>query len=188
VAAHVITAVQSIVSRNVKPVDSAVISLCAMQAGDMGAMSVIPDTARLLGTVRTFTPAVQALVEQRLHALCHSIAAGFGATAKVTFEKNYPATVNTAAQARFAGDVAAALVGEENVERNLEPSMGAEDFSFMLQAKPGAYLRLGQGTQSGPTACYLHNNGYDFNDEVLTLGAALFAGLVEQSTPRPAAT
>ena len=187
VAAHIITAVQSIVSRNVKPVDSAVISLCAMQAGDMGAMSVIPDSARLLGTVRTFRPEVQDMVERRLFEMCQAVASGFGATAKVTFDRNYPATLNTPAQAQYAGDVAAALVGEDNVVRDLEPSMGAEDFSFMLQKKPGAYLRLGQGTQSGPTACHLHNNGYDFNDDVLSLGAALFAGLVERAGARPLA-
>ena len=187
VAAHIITAVQSIVSRNVKPVDSAVISLCAMQAGDLGAMSVVPDQATLVGTVRTFKPAVQDLVERRLKELCEAVAQGFGATAQVTFERMYPATINSAPHAHYAGDVAAALVGEAQVERKLEPSMGAEDFSFMLQVKPGAYLRLGQGTDTGPTACHLHNPGYDFNDDVLPLGAALFAALVEQggSAGRP---
>ena len=188
VAGHIITAVQSIVSRNVKPVDSAVISLCAMQAGDLGAMSVVPDQAILVGTVRTFSATVQDLVERRLKELCEAVAQGFGATAQVTSERIYPATVNTALQARYAGDVAAALVGEDQLVRNLEPSMGAEDFSFMLQAKPGAYLRLGQGTASGPTACYLHNPGYDFNDDVLPLGAALFAGLVEQGGSQTLAT
>src|SRR5574343_1831334 len=170
VAAHIITAVQSIVSRNVKPVDSAVISLCAVQAGDPSAMSVVPNSARIVGTVRTFKAEVQSLVERRLHELCMAVAQGFGATAQVTFERMYPATVNTPAEAQFAGDVAARLVGEENLTRNLEPSMGAEDFSFMLQAKPGAYLRLGQGTPEGPTAQCLHNPGYDFNDAVLPLG------------------
>ena len=183
VAAHTITAVQSIVSRNVKPVDSAVISLCAVQAGDLSAMSVVPNSASIVGTVRTFKPEVQSLVERRLHDLCMAVAQGFGATAQVTFERMYPATINTAAEAQFAGDVAASIVGEENLTRTLEPSMGAEDFSFMLQAKPGAYLRLGQGTASGPTAQCLHNPGYDFNDDVLPLGSALFAGLVEQGLP-----
>ena len=183
VAAHIITAVQSIVSRNVKPVESAVISLCAMQAGDLGAQSVVPGSATLVGTVRTFNPTVQTLVERRLHELCSAVAQAFGATATVTFERMYPATINSAAEARFAGDVAAALVGEAQVERNLEPSMGAEDFSFMLQAKPGAYLRLGQGDASGKGACHLHNNRYDFNDDVLPLGAALHASLVEHALP-----
>ncbi len=195
VAGHIITAVQSIVSRNVKPVDSAVISLCAMHAGDPGAMSVIPGDATLVGTVRTFNPAVQTMVERRLHELCSSVAQGFGATAVVKYERIYPATINTAKEAMFAGDVAASIVGESQVKRDMEPSMGAEDFSFMLQAKPGAYLRIGQGdgtypdgtgSGAGQPGCFLHNSGYDFNDEILPLGAALFAGLIEQSMPLPA--
>jgi amidohydrolase len=183
VAGHIITAVQSIVSRNVKPVDSAVISLCAMQAGDLQAMSVVPGDATLVGTVRTFSPAVQTLVERRLHELCSSIAQGFGATAHVHYERIYPATINSPKEALFAGDVAASIVGESQVKRDMDPSMGAEDFSFMLQAKPGAYLRLGQGDGAGQPGCFLHNSRYDFNDEVLPLGAAIFAGLVEQSMP-----
>ena len=183
VAGHIITAVQSIVSRNVKPVDSAVISLCAMQAGDPGAMSVIPGSATLVGTVRTFTEAVQTLIERRLTELCSAVAQGFGATALVTYERMYPATVNSAPEARFAGDVAQSLVGTENVVRNLEPSMGAEDFSFMLKVKPGAYLRLGQGAANGLGSGHLHNNRYDFNDDVLPLGSALHASLVEQGMP-----
>ncbi len=180
VAGHIITAVQSIVSRNVKPVDAAVISLCAMQAGDLQGMSVIPGEATLVGTVRTFSAAVQDMIEQRLHALCSGIAQSFCATAEVHYERIYPATINTPREAKFAADVAASLVGESQVHRNMEPSMGAEDFSFMLQAKPGAYLRLGQGGEGG---CFLHNSKYDFNDEVLPLGSAMFASLVEQAMP-----
>jgi amidohydrolase len=192
VAGHIITAVQSIVARNVKAVDSAVISLCAMQAGDPGAMSVIPGEAVLVGTVRTFSPAVQTMVERRLHELCSAIAQAFGATAAIKYERVYPATINTAREAMFAADVAASIVGDSQVKRDMEPSMGAEDFSFMLQVKPGAYLRLGQGdgthddgtgSGTGQPGCFLHNSRYDFNDEVLPLGAALFAGLVEQSMP-----
>ena len=180
VAAHIITAVQSIVSRNVRPIESAVISLCAMQAGDLGAMSVIPGKATLVGTVRTFNPEVQALVERRLQELCSAVALGFGASATVVFDRIYPATINTPAEAQFAGDVAEALVGAGNVDRHMEPSMGAEDFSFMLQNKPGAYLRIGQG---GEGACFLHNSRYDFNDDILSLGSAMHAGLVEQGLP-----
>jgi len=183
VAGHIITAVQSIVSRNVKPVDSAVISLCAMQAGDLNAMSVVPGSATLVGTVRTFKTEVQALIERRLNELCSAVAQAFGATAKVTYERMYPATINTAPEARFAGDVATSLVGAANVVRDLEPSMGAEDFSFMLLVKPGAYLRLGQGAENGLGSCHLHNNRYDFNDDVLPLGAALHASLAEQAMP-----
>ncbi len=180
-AAHIVTAVQSIVARNVRPLDSAVISLCAMQAGDLGAFSVQPGSATLVGTVRSFDPVVQDMVEARLKELCSAVALGLGVTAAVRYERMYPATINTESDARFAGDVAESIVGAENVVRDLEPSMGAEDFSFMLQSKPGAYLRLGQGNGVGGAA--LHNSRYDFNDEVLPLGAALHAGLVEQAMP-----
>ena len=189
-AAHIITAVQSIVSRNVKAMDSAVISICAVQAGDLGAMSVVPDTATLVGTVRTFRPSVQDLVERRLHELCAAVAQGFGATASVKYERIYPATINSQPEFVMAAAVADQLVGPHNVVRDLEPSMGAEDFSFMLKVKPGAYLRLGQGEQipdgmgastAGVGSRFLHNSCYDFNDNVLPLGSALFAGIVERS-------
>ncbi|SCX73092.1 M20 aminoacylase family protein [Variovorax sp. EL159] len=180
VAAHIITAVQSIVSRNVRPIDAAVISVCAMQAGDLGAMSVVPGEATLVGTVRTFSARVQAQVEQRLTELCTAVAGGFGATATIKYERIYPATINTAPEAMFAADVAESLVGAKNVDRSMEPSMGAEDFSFMLQKKAGAYLRIGQDVREG---AFLHNSRYDFNDEILPLGAALHAGLIEQGMP-----
>ena len=180
VAAHIITAVQSIVSRNVKAVDGAVISLCAMHAGDVHAMSVIPGKATVVGTVRTFDPTVQELVEKRMGELCSAVALGFGATATVHYERIYPATINSPREAMFAADVAESLVGPDHVVRDMEPSMGAEDFSFMLQVRPGAYMRLGQG---GEGNCMLHNSRYDFNDEILPLGAALHASLVERSMP-----
>ena len=179
VAGHIITAVQSIVSRNVSPIDSAVITIAAMQAGDMDAFSVIPSEVRLNGTARSFKPEVQALIEKRLRTLCEAIAAGFGATATVAYHKLYPATINSLAEARFAADVAESLVGADRVVRNLPPSMGAEDFSFMLQARPGAYLRLGQG--GADEGRFLHNTRYDFNDDVLPIGAALFVALAEKT-------
>ena len=108
------------------------------------------------------------------------MAAGFGATATLKYERIYPATINTAPEAMFAADVAESLVGASNVDRSLEPSMGAEDFSFMLQKKAGAYLRLGQDARRG---AFLHNSRYDFNDEILPLGAALHAGLIERGMP-----
>jgi len=131
--------------------------------------------------VRSFDPVVQDMVERRIQELCSAIALGFGATASVRYERIYPATINTESDAIFAGDVAVSLVGAENVVRDLEPSMGAEDFSFMLQSRPGAYLRIGQGTGPGNSA--LHNSRYDFNDDILPLGAALHAGLIEQAMP-----
>ena len=183
VAAHTITAIQSIVSRNVRAIDSAVISICAMQAGDLGAMSVTPGKATLVGTVRTFSTAVQDLVERRLNELCQAVATAFGASAVVHYERIYPATINTPQETLFAARVAEGLVGIDHVVRDLEPSMGSEDFSFMLQVKPGAYMRIGQGAENGLGTCVLHNTRYDFNDDILPLGAALHASLVEQSMP-----
>ncbi|WP_027014101.1 M20 aminoacylase family protein [Comamonas composti] len=183
-AAHITTAVQSIVARNVRAIDSAVISLCAVQAGDLGAFSVMPGKATLVGTVRSFDAAIQDRLEQRLQEICSAVALGLGATAQVSYERLFPATINTEAEAAFAADVAQSLVGQENLDRNLEPSMGAEDFSFMLQHKPGAYLRLGQAQGSQP-GMPLHSSRYDFNDEVLPLGAALHASLIEQAMPLP---
>jgi hippurate hydrolase len=180
VSAHIITAVQSIVSRNVRAIDNAVISLCSMQAGDPGAFSVVPGKATMVGTVRTFSPEIQSLVERRLNEVCSGVALGLGASAHVRYERIYPATINTPDEARFATRVARDLVGDEHVDAEMDPSMGAEDFSFMLQVKPGAYLRLGQG---GEGSCFLHNSRYDFNDEVLPLGAALHASLIEQGMP-----
>jgi len=178
VAAHIITAAQSIVARNVSAIDQAVVSICSMQGGNPGAMSVIPGTVTLVGTVRSYRADIQDLIEQRLRALVESVAAGFGARGELLYERVYPATVNTAREARFASDVAAMLVGEERVIRNMPPSMGGEDFSFMLQEKPGCYMRVGQGGREG---AFLHNSRYDFNDDILPLGAALHASLVEQA-------
>jgi hippurate hydrolase len=181
VAAHVITSAQSIVSRNVSPIDTAVVSLCSIQAGNPGAMSVIPAHAKLVGTVRTFRPATQDMIEQRLTQLVHSVAAAFGAAADVKYERVYPATVNHEGPAAFAMEVAESLVGTGNVVRNLDPSMGSEDFAFMLQAKPGAFARLGQG--GAEDGGFLHSSRYDFNDDVIPLGAGYLAALAERAMP-----
>jgi hippurate hydrolase len=183
VAGHIITAVQSVVARNLSAFDQAVVSICSMQGGHPGAMSVIPGEVTLVGTVRTYSESVQDLVEERLRQLCTGVAQGFGASAELVYERVYPATVNTVPEAHFAADVAAALVGEDRVWRNMVPSMGGEDFSFMLQAKPGAYIRIGQGAAHGPGPHPLHNSRYDFNDDILPLGAALHASLIEQALP-----
>jgi amidohydrolase len=182
VAGHIITAIQSIVSRNVSPIDSAVVTIAAMKAGDMDAFSVIPGEVRLVGTARSFKESVQQAIEARLTMLCESVAAGFGATASCVYQRLYPATVNSLKEARFAGDVATSLVGADHVIRDLPPSMGAEDFSFMLQQCPGAYLRLGQG--GADAGVFLHNTRYDFNDDVLPIGAGLLAALAERAMPR----
>ena len=190
VSAHIITAIQSIVARNVRPIDSAVISVCAIRAGELSASSVIPGSAILVGTVRSFNPIVKATLQRRLSELCGTIAQAFGATAQVTYEDGYPATINSVLESHFAAEVAQSLVGADKVVRDMEPSMGAEDFSFMLQAKPGAYLRIGQGAvdaegEGGAGSCFLHNSRYDFNDDILPLGSALHASLVEHAMPLP---
>src|SRR5437868_9251118 len=181
VAGHIITAAQSIVSRNVSPLDTAVVSLCSMQAGNPGAMSVIPAHAKLVGTVRTFRTATQDMIERRLNELVPTIAAAFGAKATLKYERVYPATINHDAEAAFAMRVAETLVGSENVARNLDPSMGSEDFAFMLQARPGAFARLGQG--GAESGSFLHNSTYDFNDAVIPLGAGFLASLAERAMP-----
>jgi len=181
VAAHIITAAQTIVARNVGPLEAAVLSLCSIQAGNPGAFSVIPREAKLVGTVRTFSADAQDLIEERLTELAESTAKALGAEAKVVYERIYPATINHPQQTRFAADTAAQLVGEDHVVRNLEPSMGAEDFAFMLRVKPGCYVRLGQG--GGAEGCFLHNSRYDFNDAVIPLGAAFFSALAERGMP-----
>ena len=183
VSGHLITAIQSLISRNLSAFDQAVISICALEAGNVQAMSVIPEHALLVGTVRTYTQAIQDDIERRLTHLCQTMAQSFGATAEVSYERGYPATVNTPEEAHFVANVAASLVGEERVIRNMIPSMGAEDFSFMLQVKPGAYIRIGQGAADGPGKHPLHNSRYDFNDDILPLGAALHASLVEAAMP-----
>jgi hippurate hydrolase len=121
------------------------------------------------------------MIERRLDELVGSIAAAFGARATLKYERVYPATINHDTQAEFAATVADGLIGRDNVVRNLDPSMGSEDFSFMLQAKPGAFARLGQGGQEG--GCFLHNSKYDFNDAVIPLGAGYLAALVETAMP-----
>ncbi len=181
VAGHLITALQSIVSRNVNPLDSAVVSVGSVQSGHPEAMSVIPREARLIGTVRTFRRTVQELVETRMRELAQSIAGAFGATAQLKYERIYPATLNTAPEANFVADLATEMIGREKVVRDLTPSMGSEDFSFMLQIKPGAYFRLGQG--GADAGCVLHNPRYDFNDAVIPLGSAMFASVAERSMP-----
>jgi hippurate hydrolase len=181
VAAQLITALQTIVSRNIHPVESAVISLGHIQAGSPAAPSVIPSHATLIGTVRTFSDEVQKLVESRMRKLIATITDAFGAKAELNYQRSYPATINSNKEANFVADVAVELFGEDRVVRNLIPSMGSEDFSFMLQQRPGAYFRLGQG--GADAGRLLHNPKFDFNDEVIPTGSAMFAALVERSMP-----
>jgi len=179
--AHIITALQTIASRNANPVDALVVSVCSMQTSQVGAYNVIPGYVELIGTVRTFSPQMRELAEKRIKEIAISVAQGLGASAEVEYRRGYPATVNTEKEAAFAALVGEKVFGKGNVVTDGEPTMGGEDFSYMLQAKPGAYVFLGQGGQQG--GCFLHNPGYDFNDEVIPLGAGYLAALAEESLP-----
>lgn len=179
-AGQVISAAQSIVARNVAPLEAAVVSLCAVQAGHLDGFSVVPREAHISGTVRAFKHSVQETIESRLRELVESTARAFGGTGEVKYERLYPATINHRPQFEYAAEVADELVGRDNVVRNMPPSMGAEDFAFMLQAVPGCYARLGQG---GGEGCWLHSTRYDFNDAVIPLGSGFLAALAERRMP-----
>jgi len=172
VGAQIINQIQSIVARNVDPLEAAVVSMCVFQAGTTD--NVIPQTALLRGTARSLTPQVRDLVERRLHEVVEGTAKLYGATAKLTYKRDYPVTRNHAQQAGFAASVAATIVGKERVNDHVAPVMGAEDFSFMLEARPGAFIFVGNGDSSG-----LHHPAYDFNDEVIPVGTSYWVKLVE---------
>jgi amidohydrolase len=176
VGAQIINQIQSIVARNVDPLNAAVISICVFQAGS--ADNVIPQTALLRGTARSLTPDVRDLLEQRLHEVVTGTARLYGATAKLTYRRDYPVTRNHEQQAAFAASVAAQVVGRERVEDDVAPVMGAEDFSFMLEARPGAFIFVGNGDSAG-----LHHPAYDFNDEAIPIGASYWVKLIETALP-----
>ncbi|PWC43504.1 M20 aminoacylase family protein [Azospirillum sp. TSO22-1] len=180
VAAHILTAAQSLVSRGTDPQDAAVVSVTWVQAGTT--FNVIPNEALLHGTIRTFRPETRTRVHEQFARLASSVALGFGATARLEIRPGYPPTVNSEAEARVAAEVAARVVGAANVTWNPPPSMGAEDFGYMLHETPGAYVWLGQGGSG--LGCTLHNPHYDFNDEMLPVGASYWATLVETVLPR----
>jgi amidohydrolase len=184
VAAHIVTAAQSLISRGTDPADSAVLSITVVDAGT--AYNVIPDSAALRGTMRTFSEQTRSRIKTQLAHLASSIAEGFGAKAVVNIRPGgYPATINTEPEARRAAEIAAQVVGSDNVVWAPPPTMAAEDFGYMLQQRPGAYIWLGHGGHSGP-GCRLHNPHYDFNDAILTTGASYWASLVETLLPRSA--
>jgi amidohydrolase len=180
-AAHIITALQTVASRNVEPVDAVVVSLCSMQTSQLGAFNVIPDNVKLIGTVRSFRPETRVLAEKRVREITQGISAALGGSAEVAYTRGYPATINSAREAEFAARVGDRIFGPGSVVRDPDPTMGGEDFSYMLQARPGAYVFLGQGGLAG--GCMLHNPNYDFNDEVIPLGAGYLAALVEETLP-----
>ncbi len=179
VAAQIVSAAQSVVSRNVNPSDTAVLSITCLRAGD--AYNVIPDRARLGGTVRSFSMDVMRRIRQRLETLAHGIAESHEARAEVDFRIVFHPVVNDPGAAAAAGDACAELVGESNVLRELAPGTGSEDFSFMLEQVPGCYLLI--GNRDADHKAPVHNPGYDFNDAALPYGASFFARIVERELP-----
>ncbi|PKP69596.1 MAG: amidohydrolase [Alphaproteobacteria bacterium HGW-Alphaproteobacteria-4] len=175
-AVGIVTALQTIVSRNHMPLDDLVVSVTQIHAGS--ADNIIPDTAWINGTVRTFRPEVRAMVRKRIAAIVAGQAAAYDVTAGLDYHEGYPATVNDPAKTTFAAEVAREVAGAAAVNDAAGREMGAEDFSYMLEARPGAYLFLGQGPGAG-----LHNPAYNFNDAVAPVGASFFARLVERAQP-----
>jgi len=180
VACQMVQAFQTIITRNKKPVDAGVISVTMIHTGE--ATNVVPDSCEIQGTVRTFTLEVLDLIEKRMEEIARHTAAAFGVTCEFSFHRNYPPTVNSAAETDFARRVMTTIVGEANV-RVQEPTMGAEDFAYMLQAKPGAYCFIGNGEGDhreighGGGPCTLHNPSYDFNDDLIPLGGTYWVQL-----------
>jgi len=189
VACQMVQAFQSIISRNKRPIDAGVISVTMLNAGE--AVNVIPDHCDIRGTVRTFTHEVLDMIEQRMREVAEHTCAAHGARCDFEFIRNYPPTINSAPEAGFARQVMQDIVGADNVVVQ-EPTMGAEDFSYMLQAKPGAYCFIGNGDGGhreaghGAGPCMLHNPSYDFNDDLIPLGATYWVRLAEQWLPKTA--
>ncbi len=173
IGAHIITACQAIVSRNVSATETAVISFTQMHAGD--AYNVIPEEAHIMGTARSFSSDVMAKIETNMRRTVEGLAASMGASATLDFRVEFAATVNDPEETEFAADCAAELVGEESVTRDMGRIMGSEDFSFMLNEAPGAYMRIGNGVDS----VHVHKPDYEFNDEIIPLGSSFFANIVE---------
>ena len=173
-ASTLVQALQTIASRNVDPIESAVVTVTQIHAGDT--WNVIPDTAVLRGTARAFKPEVQDLIERRVREICAGVAAAHGANVKVRYERRYPPLINAAREAEVCAAVLQAMVGAENVVQ-VPPVMGSEDFAFMLRAKAGCYVFVGNGPGEG--GCMLHNPHYDFNDQILPLGASYWSNLVQ---------
>jgi hippurate hydrolase len=176
VGAQLVTALQSIVSRTIDPLDAAVISVCEFHAGN--ARNVIPQTAELKGTIRTLTPEVRDLVEKRVHEVVAGIAQQTGAKIDLVYERGYPVTFNHTDQTEIATRIAREVAGEANVHTHVPPMMGAEDFAYMLQARPGAFIFCGNGNSAG-----LHHPAYNFNDEAIVFGTSYWIRLVENTLP-----
>ncbi|CAI09207.1 putative hydrolase/peptidase [Aromatoleum aromaticum EbN1] len=174
--AALVQAIQTIVSRTLDPIDSAVVSVTRFNAGE--AYNVIPDRARLCGTVRAFSETVQDRIESGLQRICDGVAAAFDVEVTLDYRRGYPPTINSAAEAAMCAEVASELVGSVNVATDARPSMGAEDFAYFLQRKPGCYVWIGNGEGEG--GCMLHNPTYDFNDDIIATGVAYWVELVRK--------
>jgi hippurate hydrolase len=173
VAAQLMQALQSVVARNVDPAESAVLSVTSLHTGG-DAFNVIPQTVHMKGTIRTLKPEIRELAEQRLRLMVENITAAFGATAALDFRRGYPVTVNSEAETAFAAGVAETVAGEGRVDRDLAPLLGGEDFSYMLEARPGAFIFVGNGDTA-----MVHHPEYDFNDEAIPYGVSYWAKLAE---------
>jgi hippurate hydrolase len=180
-ASALVQALQTIPSRTLDPIEPAVVTVTQFHAGD--AWNVIPEQAVLRGTTRAFRPAVQDQIEAGIRRICAGIDASHGTRSSVRYERRYPPTINHPRETEIAAAAMSKVVGPENVLTNLQPTMGSEDFAFMLQAKAGCYVWIGNGPGEG--GCVLHNPRYDFNDEILPIGASYWATLVEQVLARP---
>ncbi|MEL0012949.1 MAG: M20/M25/M40 family metallo-hydrolase, partial [Alphaproteobacteria bacterium] len=179
VACELVGALQSIASRNTDPVDALVVTVTQIHGGD--AYNVIPGEVHLAGTVRSFREEVRDSVAPAMKRIADGICAAYGATAELRYVKLYPATVNSVEETEQAVAAAAAVVGADAIDRSPVPSMGAEDFAYMLCEKPGSYIWVGNGDVGG--GCMLHNPGYDFNDEIIPIGVSYWAELVELALP-----
>ena len=176
VAAQLVTQWQGIVSRNVNPIDAAVVSVTQFHAGD--AWAVIPNEVVLRGTVRSFKPETRAMLQERMKQLSAGICSGNDCDYEWWYEHRFPPTVNSEQETRAAAAAATALVGDVNFDHEVEPSTGSEDFGYLLEEKPGCYILIGNGSSDNDRL--LHNPHYDFNDEIIPIGASYWVGLVEQ--------
>jgi hippurate hydrolase len=180
--AQIVTALQTLASRRTDPNDPVVVSVTQFHAGDT--WNVIPETAVIRGTARSFRKETQDRIESDIGRIARALCESQGATMTLRYERRYPALVNSPAETEIAAGVAAKVVGEAKVMLGAEPLMGSEDFAYMLQARPGCYVWLGNGMEGGPGGCSVHNPHYDFNDDIAVIGASYWATLVESTLPK----
>jgi len=181
VASQVVSALQTITSRNTHPVDSVVITVTQIHAGD--AYNVIPDSVQMHGTVRTFQTETRDKIPSSMLRVAEGVCAAYGTTCELNYMSGYPATINSVPETEISAKAVVDLLGEDKIILNPTPSMGAEDFSYMLEARPGCYVWLGIGLGKGEAGCMLHSSRYDFNDDVLPTGASYWVKLVENELP-----